>query len=328
MRAAVTRLGLVWPALVAAAFFALLHAGSPRAAVAHAGVGAAAADTALRPVRSRWFIIWTDAPSDRAAELADTLDDAADCFVQRIKSLGMNTHRTAAPLVCVFFSRHADFLRFAAQDDGVEASWMGGYYSASKNRVVAYDDATGVEFASAFRAVRTETPEGRQRIETLQREAWDATREKLLHEAAHLLAFNTGAQKPGAPYPAWLTEGLAESFARGALGGRMSSAPSTPSTGHCAGAGAPNVRSDYPGAGANPREIDAFYDDSLRLVDAMLSASPESLASLLDDIARAPSDASAAALARAVAARFASQPATGGVVSGGASGVASANDAE
>lgn len=329
MRAAVTRLGLVWPALVAAAFFALLHAGSPRAAVAHAGVGAGTTDAALRPVRSRWFIIWTDAPSDRAAELADTLDDAADRFLQRTRSLGMGTHRPAAPLVCVFFSRHADFLRFAAQDDGVEASWMGGYYSASKNRVIAYDDATGVEFASAFRAVRTETPEGRQRIETLQREAWDATREKLLHEAAHLLAFNTGAQSPGAPYPAWLTEGLAESFARGALGGRASCAASTSTSGgRCAGADAPNARSDYPGAGANPREIDAFYDDSLRLVDAMLSASPESLASLLDDIARAPSDASAAALASAVAARFASQPATAGVASGGVSGVASANDAE
>ncbi len=295
-------IAIVWPALVAAGFFGLLHAGSPRPAAASASVGAPSTPTPLRQVRTRWFVLWTDAPLDRAAELADTLDLAAERFLKRSDAFGLPVAAPTQPLVCVFFSRHTDFLRFASAQDGVDASWMGGYYAAGANRVVAYDDASGAEFSAALAACPAETPEGRARREALLTEAWDATREKLLHEAAHLLAFNTGLQTPSVAYPAWLTEGIAESFARGSLGG----SPARPGAAHShvACAASPVSRPEYPDPKSRPDEIDSFYAGSLSLVDSMLTADPGALAALLRDVRSSPSEAHAARLARDVAARF------------------------
>lgn len=295
-------IAMVWPALVAAAFFALLHAGAQRPA---ASAAEAASAPRLQQRHTRWFVLRTDAPLDRAAELAETLDLAADRFLQRARALGLPVSAPTRPLTCVFFTSHADFLRFAAREDGVDASWMGGYYAAAANRVVAYDDASGAEFSAALAACPGDTADGRARREALLREAWGATREKLLHEAAHLLAFNTGLQTPGVAYPAWLTEGIAESFARGALGGCAPSVGGAPSRVACSIDSAASRR-DYPDPGSRPDEIDSFYADSLGLVDAMLVTEPGALAALLQGVRASPSEAHAARLASDVAARFTS----------------------
>ena len=101
---------------------------------------------------------------------------------------------------------HATSSSASREVDSVDARWMGGYYEPVRNRVVAYDDRSSESFRRIAHAPRA------------QADARRATRAKLAHEAAHLLAFNTGVQVRGVSYPEWFTEGLAERVARLATG--------------------------------------------------------------------------------------------------------------
>jgi hypothetical protein len=112
----------------------------------------------------------------------------------------------------IFLARRDDFVAFASRTDGVDASGMGGYYAPGSNHAVVYDDRSTESFATALASA---DPHERG---AAAHDAHRATQRKLAHEAAHLLAFNTGVQRPDVDYPAWFTEGLAERVAARAMG--------------------------------------------------------------------------------------------------------------
>lgn len=206
----------------------------------------------FRAVRFADFAVVSDLPSDRLDVHGATLAEAGSDFFEAMSRLGLETHRPARPLIVVIFSDHREFVAFAQRADGVEAHWMGGYYASGSNHAVMYDDLGGPEFLQA--ADQGLCP-GEVRAQAAR-----ATREKIRHEAAHLLAFNCGVQSRTGDHPLWLTEGLAESFARGALSGS-------------------------PGQSATARHDDdpvrAFYEQSRAAVDAIVHSDPARLAEYL-----------------------------------------------
>lgn len=266
--------------------------GGPAARTAHeARVEARAAEEnallgpRFRAVGSRWYVLVTDASDERASALLMSLDETADRFLDAASRWSALVRPPAQRMLCVFFSSQDDFRGYAASRDRVDAHWMGGYYSSRRNIVALYDDVNGDQFVEAMGTL----PKGRcgdARRSALIREAHEATRAKAVHEAVHLLAYNTGLQSPGATYPAWLTEGLAESFARGAMSGceRVRTAARRCAATLTVGEAGAIVAKFAPPRGSAD-EIDEFYADSRRLFDALLERAPGELAAFFGDLA-------------------------------------------
>ncbi len=252
----------------------------------------AAEETALlgprfRAFETRWFVLVTDTSADRASALAAALDGAADRFLDISQRWGARVSRPEGRMLVVFFAHQRDFLVYAGARDSVNARWMGGYYSSRRNAVALYDDATSGQFAQAI-GDAADAPDAGARAAALLREAHEATEAKAVHEAVHLLAFNTGLQRPGVVYPLWLTEGLAESFARGSLSGCARTSDS-------ARRAAQSLQVDEAGAvlgrftapSGDAETIEGFYADSRRLFDALLERAPGDLAAFFADVASA-----------------------------------------
>lgn len=199
----------------------------------------------FKTYRSRSYLVLSDAPDDWTRSRITLLERAREQYFRDIDRLGVPIHPHAHRLVCVFFGQHADYLAFAQQHDGFDAAWTAGYYSMGHNAIIVHDDRTS---PSLFRVMR-ELAEYEARINELSTQSNEANRDgryeqakllrdaandlndnlikerqriekqvlrfgvaKVLHEAIHLLAFNTGLQDRRSSYPLWVSEGLAASF--------------------------------------------------------------------------------------------------------------------
>lgn len=133
--------------------------------------------------------------------------------------------------MCVLLNDQARFTKFAREHDGVHASWIAAYYSVRSNRIVLFNDSVALDEPTPGMAASgpiTALPaapdpsgvhvigdDARRRSRDHARFAEHIARystAKAVHEAVHLLAFNTGLQSRNVEYPFWLTEGLAMSF--------------------------------------------------------------------------------------------------------------------
>lgn len=103
------------------------------------------------------------------------------------------------------------FREFALRSEGVDAAWIGGYYSPARGWAVVYDESQA-EWAINAR-LKGHDPDAITRV------ASEAMRIKVAHEGVHLLAFATGVERFDDRHPDWLSEGLAESISRGQLSG-------------------------------------------------------------------------------------------------------------
>lgn len=199
----------------------------------------------FKTYRSRSYLVLSDAPDDWTRGRITLLERAREQYFRDIDRLGVPIHPHPHRLVCVFFGQHADYLDFARTHDGFEAGWTAGYYSMGHNAIIVHDDRTS---PSLYRVMR-ELEKYQERIDELTTRANEANRTgqydqarllrdaandlnehllkerqrienevlrfgvaKVLHEAIHLLAFNTGLQDRRSSYPLWVSEGLAASF--------------------------------------------------------------------------------------------------------------------
>lgn len=186
---------------------------APRGAVATVGQGSVADDDAL-PIlaKSDLFVVRGDIGLHDAAEVLRWLGRVVEVFEAEARDMGFSPAMPGSPMTVIFFAERQDFIRFAREVDRLDASAMGGYFATAPNHVVLYDDRSSPSFAFALR-----TGSAVQR-HAAAKQASIETRRKIAHEAAHLLAFNTGVQRVGVEYPAWFTEGLAERVASRAMG--------------------------------------------------------------------------------------------------------------
>lgn len=208
----------------------------------------------FRTYRSRSYYVLSDADDAWTRSRITLLERAREQYFRDLDRLEIPVHPHAHRLVCVFFGEHGDYLAFAKNHDGFDAGWTAGYYSMAHNVIVIHDDRTS---PSLFRVMRQ--LEGFQaRVDELEARADEADwhREhqraaflrdaagdlkdhlskerrriedevlrfgvaKVLHEAIHLLAFNTGLQTRGSSYPLWVSEGLAASFESHSITGQF-----------------------------------------------------------------------------------------------------------
>lgn len=191
------------------------------------------------------FVILSDCTPDWTNVRGEMLERTRAQFYRVAARMGMPVYPHEKKLLCVLFNDHEQYQAFAKAHDGLEAGWVAGYYATATNRVVFYNDATSPVYEAArgrlktyeeqMRETRGRAEEAdrlqrgdlakrlhasaddldqqikRERMRLGERAAASATA-KTLHEAVHLLAFNSGLQLPDRDYPFWLSEGLATAF--------------------------------------------------------------------------------------------------------------------
>ncbi len=158
------------------------------------------------------FLLLTSADGGTAAQTGKFLDDICGRFYESFRQAGFDPRPLSDKLVCVCFNSYSQMNAYGRAADGVEASWMDGYYSYNTNRVVfvrsggaAQKHAQGPEAFSLGQAAAT------YRI-AASASGTGLNLRTVTHELAHQLAFNSGLQNRDATYPFWLTEGLATNF--------------------------------------------------------------------------------------------------------------------
>ncbi len=191
------------------------------------------------------FVILSDCPAEWTWSRAALLERARHQFFRAAQRLHIKPAEHPGKLLCVLINDHERFRAFGRAQDGLDAGWVAGYYAASTNRIVFYNDAVSPEYAQVWkqladydgqvRDARRRAEEARaagredtahrldlaaedlaERVDRervrLHKQAADFSTAKTIHEAVHLLAFNTGLQRRDADYPFWLSEGFAASF--------------------------------------------------------------------------------------------------------------------
>jgi uncharacterized protein DUF1570 len=194
------------------------------------------------------FVILSDADRAWTRQRAQLLERTARQFRRVMDRLEYPSVPPGKKLLCVFFREHSAYRAFASSEDGVEASWIAGYYTGLENRAVFYDDRTGPAFLEAFNQLeghKDTVAKTRLRVVSMRKvkdlkmasslaahaddlerdvareqkrlmdEVQESSESKAIHEAVHLLAFNSGVQSRAREYPFWLTEGMASSFETG-----------------------------------------------------------------------------------------------------------------
>jgi len=194
---------------------------------------------------SRHFAVLSNCDREWTQQRMNLLEATYKEFMRTMERIGLEPIPPRHKLVCILIEEHGEYEWFARTYDRVKAPWVAGYYATLPNHVVMYDDATGPSFAGVERqlerlAVQLEETERllaeaqrrrdgetaallderasaielhaaaeRRRVERLVREASDR---KAVHEATHLVAFNTNIQLRSRQYPFWITEGIATNF--------------------------------------------------------------------------------------------------------------------
>ena len=143
--------------------------------------------------QSEHWIILYDAKEDFVEQVETTLEKTHTVFFEQFETLGMELKPLGEKLVCILIGDHDKFVAYVKELRGNEPSG-GGFYSSKTNRIIFFDNRT--------KKSRRGPPDRAEK----------GNFGKTAHEAAHQLAFNTGVQKRGAGYPAWVGEGLASNF--------------------------------------------------------------------------------------------------------------------
>lgn len=195
--------------------------------------------------RGKRFVIVSDCDSATVRARAGVLEHAFHQYFRAADKLALPVYPPSRKLVCVLFKRHTDYLEFARAHEPGVADWAGGFYSPTTNRVVFFCDQSSPALESALRTLdsyeglartrREHAATARKRGDSAGAEVLEASADNLersvkderqrlenltashgvaktLHEAVHLLSFNTGLQDRRRVDPFWVSEGLATVF--------------------------------------------------------------------------------------------------------------------
>lgn len=136
---------------------------------------------------SAHVVVLSDATTDRANARLGTLERTRTVFLKWADRIGLSPAPEPTKHLCILFATREDYIAFAREHDGLEASNLGGHYSPSRERMVLYADAPGLPASEGLTT-------------------------RSVHEAVHMVAFRTATQTRRRTQPLWLTEGLASAF--------------------------------------------------------------------------------------------------------------------
>ncbi len=196
----------------------------------------------FRRYETSHFVILSDCEPGWTRAKASVLERTRQEFYKFAKRLGLPVIPHERKLLCVLINDYEQYRRFAREHDHLDASWIAGHYAIDANRIVFYNDLTGPAFSRALEELdrldsqatqvasaaneahtrnaalmlRQNASDARRQIDARRRDLADQASRfataKTVHEAVHLLSFNSGLQVPSRAYPLWLSEGLASSF--------------------------------------------------------------------------------------------------------------------
>lgn len=209
-----------------------------KTALAQLGPGFTRHETGHFVILSNCDLRWTQARGELLERTRSQFNRVAD-------RLALDAVPPRNKLLCILINSRDAYLAFATTHDKLKAMWIAGYYSTRSNRIVFYNDTTGPEYEAARRELdraRADVKDARDKAAKAERDgnpglaqrlnaaaddlesriksedgrlsdlATDASTAKTIHEAIHLLAFNSGVQSADRDYPFWLSEGLAIAF--------------------------------------------------------------------------------------------------------------------
>jgi hypothetical protein len=199
----------------------------------------------MRRYESAHFVVLSDCDAPWTRSKIALLERTRHQYLRFVEQIGMLTLPPEHKLLCVMFAEHEQYAEFAASEDKVNAPWAGGYFATQANRVVIFDDRQSPAILSAHARLdehAAQAVETRSRAAAATEAGWSAMADalveaadridadvaagrqrldehaerlasaKTIHEAVHLLAYNTRLQSLGKVYPFWVSEGLATAF--------------------------------------------------------------------------------------------------------------------
>jgi hypothetical protein len=177
-------------------------------------------DASFQTTTTAHFVLFHEPGADYVAGACRTLECAYQNFYDVFSRAGFDLSRSKDRLVWICFPRKSDFDRYALRAEGIDLSWLDGYYSTLTNRVAIFQRGGQVRRPEGAVPPPGHSPEAVVAADRSARDGvlamaapgpqLDVTR--LTHEAAHQLSFNSGIQKRGVMYPLWISEGLATNF--------------------------------------------------------------------------------------------------------------------
>jgi len=139
------------------------------------------------------FRLIHDLRSEQAEAIGQVLEFAYGQFGAYFSRYGFELKHPELPLEWMCFRREGSFADYALATERMDLSWLSGYYSSRTNRVAV----VGPRRVGRWRG----GPEGGAEFASAGGEVVDVGLVKIVHEAGHQLAFNTGLQKRGVMYP-------------------------------------------------------------------------------------------------------------------------------
>lgn len=159
--------------------------------------------------RSKHYLIVHNTSDAYVTWTGNLLDSVYNSFLISWKNKGFPIKEAEFPLVAVLFSNQALFKQHAKKELGNDIpDMMKAYYALSSNRIVMYD-ITGTSSNTATTGKRITRDDIKKILEQPGAEVNITT---IIHEATHQVGYNIGLQERFAPYPLWLSEGLAMMF--------------------------------------------------------------------------------------------------------------------
>ena len=180
------------------------------------------------------FLLFHEPDAGYVAGACGALEHAYGRFYEVFSQTGFDLSRPNDRLIWICFPQKSDFGKYALRVEGMDLSWLDGYYSTLTNRVAivqptdrkvrrpeetAGPSGSDVQVAVAANRSPQEGVGTQTRYSAFggsvlplsaEGQRFDVTR--LTHEVAHQLSFNSGIQKRGVMYPLWISEGLATNF--------------------------------------------------------------------------------------------------------------------
>jgi hypothetical protein len=184
-------------------------------------------DPSFQTTATEHFVLFHEPGAGYVAGACQTLEYAYENFYDVFSRAGFDLSRSKDRLVWICFPRKNDFSRYALRAEGMDLSWLDGYYSTLTNRVAIFQGGWKVRRPEEVVPPLGSGPEAVVAAHRSPQEGvlamaatgpqFDVTR--LTHEVAHQLSFNSGIQKRGMIYPLWISEGLATNFEFDGTGG-------------------------------------------------------------------------------------------------------------
>ena len=158
---------------------------------------------------STHFKINHQAETRDAENIAGLLELAYERFDAVFTNKGFILHTPNDKLEWICFAKPEHFNSYAMSADKRDLSWLSSYYS-TKTNIVAIVKPDKIPAPQKTHLPDSGEPGSVLLAITMEQPSGDTV--KLMHEAAHQLAFNRGLQKRNVMYPLWISEGLATSF--------------------------------------------------------------------------------------------------------------------